>query len=813
MRSWMIAYVAGVVVFHVWGTLLPVAYSAILFVISIVVFTFQSRVRWLSFFLVSVAWSSTYSELNKNSTLDYQYESKNLITSGYVCSIPKLKDTVVSFELCDSTIRYTPNSPVLAEGLHLTLSWYVDRSTFANSKKTPSNAHAVKQRDTKHIIGKQTFVVRLKRPHGMVNPYGFVYEKWLFRKGVNAVGYVKQSISNTKIHAEQIPVEAINELSTCEGAGVACLVTGFRIRINERLSALSGTLPHIPLIKALSVGFRGDIAPDAWTLFKHTGTQHLIAISGLHIGLVFGIAMGIAALFWRMINRVFARTKVESFNTQKQFSSIFFALGCALTYSAMAGFLVSTQRALIMLAVYYVCGLARKHIKPNTRLLIAATVVLLLDPNAVLDYGFWLSFMAVWVLFFITASHVKDKSGRMAKWFKASTSMQWVIFIGLCPILLASGMGVSYTSLIANFVAIPLVGVVTVPLVLVGLVVMPFSSWVFDQIMIIANTSLEWLFRFLAVFREFEVVSINDETRVITAAISLLSLVIILLPGWRSVKLWLVITVGMLLWFKPNNDNSSKPELVIFDVGQGLAVAAVKGNQAFVYDTGPAYRVGSAAQRSLVPYLNAKGISHIEMLIVSHGDDDHSGGLADLEQAFSLGRLITGQPERLSTQHPVERCENGLTKTAHWYKAQFYYLPAISARPLSANNHSCVVKLTLGGRSVLLMGDIEKQAERLLVSQYGDDLKADVLVAGHHGSKNATSQYLIDHVMPDQVIFSAGYKSRFNHPHPDAVERAVSNGAKVFNTAESGAIILKQAENNDWVTVPYRERINAFWMF
>ncbi len=787
MRSWMIAYVAGIVTFHLWGTLLPATFSILIVFLSLAIFL-QSRIRWLAFFLLSLVWASTYSEMNKRKSLDTIYESVNLHATGYVCSIPKQGQSVISFELCDSSIRYPHKATLLADGLHLKLSWYTDKP--------------------KLLVGDQAFVVRLKRPHGMVNPHGFIYEKWLFRKGINAVGYVKQSSIEPATATE---FQIIG--SKCGDFEIRCQVATFRIDINNYLSSLSGTLPHIPLIKALSLGYRGDIDPNSWALFKNTGTQHLVAISGLHIGLVFGMSLGVFSVLWRLLRSVMPSFWVGKLVSHQYYISVVLGLLCALCYSAMAGFLVSTQRALVMLIVYYACGLSRQNITASSRLLIAALVVLLVDPNAVLDYGFWLSFLAVWTLFFVTVRHVKQSETKLSKWFSVTANMQWVIFVGLLPVLLTSGIGVSYTSLITNFIAIPLVGMIIVPLILSGLIILPISSPVADYLMMLADHALDLLFLFLEIFNAFTALSININSMLIIASLSILVVVIIIAPVWRSAKIGLVMTIVLLLWFRPSVDLTTETEIAILDVGQGLSVVATKGSNAIVYDVGPAYRKGSAAQRSLVPYLKAKGITHIELLVVSHGDDDHSGGLADVEHEFSVGRLITGQPERLESMNPIYLCENDLTIDQGWYLASFYYPPSFSDRRLSANNHSCVVKLSFNNRSVLLMGDVEKYAERLLVSLYRDELKADILVAGHHGSKNATSTALLAQVQPEQVVFSAGYKSRFGHPHPDAIERASRFGAEILSTAKGGAIIIQEMENDKWMTTPYRKQIDAFWLF
>ncbi|WP_250658272.1 DNA internalization-related competence protein ComEC/Rec2 [Alkalimarinus coralli] len=796
MRSWMIAYLAGVVAFHLWGTLLPAACNISLLISSIVIFLFLARIRWVSFFLLAIVWSSFYSETIKNDAIESQYEGVDLYATGYVCSVPKRKELATVFELCDVSLRLAAGASDssngdssngdgsnVATGLRIKLSWYT--------------------RDQIDLEGAKELVVRLKRPHGMVNPYGFIYEKWLFRKGISAVGYVRKPTAD----ADSLPTA-----NSCLSRWPGCQITALRIRVSSYLERLSNDIEHVALIKALSIGFRGDIDSNHWATLKSTGTQHLIAISGLHIGLVFGFALGAATMIWRSLKRVVGDAVYSKVYFLKPLSCISFALLCALAYAAMAGFLVSTQRALIMLLVYSLCGLARRRLRPNTRLLFAAAAVLLVDPNAVLDYGFWLSFIAVWALFFAFSITIKAGSKNNILWIKQSALMQWVIFVGLSPALLATGIGLSYTSLIANFVAIPLVGVVTVPLIFAGLIASPFSSWVSVKLLYMADKSLEVLFHFLELFDGFSVLEVEAAPLLLVAPVAIFTLWLLLLPTLRGVKVWLVLVAGFLFWFKSTTSHENVTELVVFDVGQGLSFAAVNGRSALVYDTGPAYRQGSASQRSLIPYLKARGIKHIDAMIISHGDEDHAGGLKDVESEFTIGNLISGQPERLETSNKTKYCKDGEYQSTGWYSVQFLYVPGFLNRPLSANNHSCAVRLELNGISILLMGDIEKKAEKLIVNRYKERLKVDILVAGHHGSKNATSSALLNYADPDVVVFSSGYKNRFHHPHPDVIERVENSGARISNTATDGAVVFRK-ENDSWLFEKQRELKKAFWLF
>ena len=432
--------------------------------------------------------------------------------------------------------------------------------------------------------------------------------------------------------------------------------------------------------------------------------------------------------------------------------------------------------------------------------------------------------------------------GKKVAWLKSSVKMQWVICIGLCPVLLVGGMGVSVTSMFANFVAIPLVGLVTVPLILLALVIAmiypPASSWLLG----IADLSLVGFIQYLSLFSDYSSITFSVDSLSLSISISVLVLFIIVFPIWGVARFWAVSVIVLLIAFRSIPGSKKDTEFVVLDVGQGLSVVAVNGRQALIYDTGPSYRRGSAASRSLIPYLKAKGVTDIALLVISHGDDDHAGGLVELESEFNVDRLVSGEPHRLKRgddeqgrSSAVEVCSSQLVSSSEWYSVQFFSIVKVSkgsrlrggSKNLSANNHSCVIRVQLDGYSVLLMGDLEKKAESLLVKIYGRELDSDILVAGHHGSKNATSRRLLNVVSPDVVIFSAGYKNRFNHPHPNTVSRVNDAGIGHLNTATDGAVVItknvdvtkkdvdvtKKGVETIFSIKAMRHQIKDFWMY
>ena len=797
MRSWMIAYLAGVLLFHLWGHIIPIPYLIATLCFSVLVFVFISRFSWLVVLIIAVAWSSLYSEFNKNKVIAEVFESTDLVATGFICSIPKSKASFITFELCNTSIYIEESPEYRAEGLRLKLNWYT--------------------KETVELAGVNTFDVRLKKPHGMVNPSGFLYEKWLFRKGIHGAGYVKAIKGSHLSKSEYF----------CDTYSLLCRLTAYRIRINEYLTDYTKDFDNISVIKALSIGFRGDISEDSWRLLKDTGTQHLIAISGLHIGLVFGSVFLFMTLVFKMLKYTLSTRFYAPIQRHKIIFSIFFSFLAAFSYSALAGFSVSTQRALLMIFVFVLCRLLRLGLSANTRLMIAAVIILIIDPNSVLDYGFWLSFLAVWTLFLVAPGDIRGYSSVKNKWLlswftglKSSVKIQWVICVGLCPVLLVSGMGVSYTSMIANFVAIPLVGLLTVPFVFISLVLAPISTQLSSWFLYLADVSLDVLFEYLTLFAEYSGINLNLSSFGLILTVSLITAFILVFPLLRALKLWAILVVFILLGFKLAYSAVSETELIVLDVGQGLSVVAINGVNAVVYDTGPEYKHGNAAERALIPFLHARGVKEIEMLVLSHGDNDHAGGLAEIQSEFTVVKVLSGEPDRLKRKINAIQCRNNDKVKADWYKASFFYLGGEGGgTPLSSNNHSCVLKLQFDTFSVLLMGDLEGKTEKEFVRLSGGKLLSDILVAGHHGSKNATGYRLLSAVKPKVVVFSAGYKSRFNHPHPTGVSRAEGQGATLFNTASGGAIIISSEQsdnkikNRKWKVERQRDLDDAFWMF
>jgi len=258
----------------------------------------------------------------------------------------------------------------------------------------------------------------------------------------------------------------------------------------------------------------------------------------------------------------------------------------------------------------------------------------------------------------------------------------------------------------------------------------------------------------------------------------------VLPPRWpgRSVA-WLGL-VGLLL-HSPRSPDPGCARITVLDVGQGLAVAVQTHTTLLLYDTGPAYRSGgSAAQNVIVPFLQSRGIRHIDTLVVSHCDQDHAGGVAPLLQQVSVGRVIAGEPLPDIVWRP---CQAG----------QFWQLDGIdftmlypaAHTGLEGNDSSCVLLVETGDYRLLLTGDIEKAAERALLRE-AIVPRVQAVTVPHHGSRTSSTPAFVRALQPSVAVVSAAYGNHWGLPKEDIVARWQAAGAEVLNTADTGAVEL-----------------------
>jgi competence protein ComEC len=620
--------------------------------------------------------------------------------------------------------------------------------------------------------------VRLKRPHGSVNPGGFDLEAWLLQQGLRATGTVRDARGNARL----------DEFA----ARPRDYVQRAREAVRARIQAALGDAPYAGVIVALSIGDQRAIPEAQWTVFNRTGIGHLVSISGLHVTVFAAFAGGIAFALARRSTRVTTRIPA------RRIAAIVGTLAAG-AYVLLAGAEVPAVRTFAMLAVAAVGIAAGRPGSAGLVWLWALVGVLAWDPWAPLTPGFWLSYGAVALLLFASVGRLRDAPApgwraRCAASVREGAHAQWVVTLGLAPLTLALFQQMSLVAPVANAIAIPLVTLVVVPLALTGIVV-PYGG-----LFVAAHAALAPLMAVLERLAELPSAAWQQHAPPAWAVTAGCAGVVLLLcpravPGRALGWLWLL----PLFLARAPPLPAGAFRLTVLDVGQGLAAVVETRRYTLVYDTGARFTdTADAGGRIVAPFLRAIGNPRADGLVVSHQDLDHSGGALSLLQATPVGWFASSLPAghaivaRAAGVSPVMACVAG--QTWEWDGVRFAMLHPTTADYADAyaktNDRSCVLRVESTHGSVLLTGDIEAKSEALLVRTQSAALPADVLVVPHHGSRTSSTHAFIRAVAPAIAIVPAGYRNRFGHPRPDIVARYTMRDIRVLRTDLAGAVMV-----------------------
>lgn len=622
--------------------------------------------------------------------------------------------------------------------------------------------------------------VRLKPPHGFANPGGFDFERWLFQEGIRATGYVLASDHNRRLD---------------EGPGPD-RIDRWRQDLGDHIDQVLAGRPGAGLVRALVLGDRSGLSPADWEVLTRTGTNHLIAISGLHVGLVAGFVFFVARWLWSRSARLALALAAPR-------AGAIAAFAAALGYSALAGFAVSTQRALIMIAVVLVALAWARTVRPAAGLAAALVGVLALEPKAVLSAGFWLSFGAVAVLLFALGRRLPG-GGWWTRWGRA----QWAVGLGLLPMLFLLFGRASLIAPAVNLIAVPVFSLVLLPAVLIAtlLSLVPGLGPVLTPVGEVLGWGLALLE--MAAAWSWSAASIPaGPLWVWCAAFAGAALLLAPqgLPGrWGGVPLLLP-----LLLVRPPGPAQGEAELTLLDVGQGLSAVVRTRGHLLLYDTGPSFPSGfNAGSAVVLPFLREIGVGRIDTLILSHADRDHAGGFQGLAGKLPIGRLLSGEPGELPGDSGAAPCLAG--DRWIWDGVRFELLHPNHAG-FAGNDSSCVVRVVTGGGSLLLPGDAEGGVERMLAASMPDALAATLLVAGHHGSATSSTGELLAAVAPRFVLYSSGFANHFGFPAAAVRERVQALGAVQLDTAETGAIGFRLNDQGVEGPTLYRREVRRLW--
>lgn len=587
---------------------------------------------------------------------------------------------------------------------------------------------------------------------GEANKVGFNREAWALANHISAQA--------TVVKGQRKALPAVS--------GWKEKLTSWRVWCGGRWEAQSQIYPQgVALIKALTVGEQSALPAEAWQVFRPLGLNHLVSISGLHVGM---LAMLAAWLCSKCLQYLPFRVSQPWILTRGA------AVITAIVYSALAGFAVPTQRSMLMIIILALTW-RRGYLRAFQIWWLTIALVLLFDPLAVLSVGFWLSFLLVAVLMWAGegVNHtIKLFQLVQAQWAAGLASVVLVAFcFGSVPVI----------SPLVNALAIPWFTLVLVPIALLSMIVpldflRTFAAYLTEQTMQILNTIAEYAPEYYPAHAPLAL-----------WLLAMLSVLILLLPrGWHLRPLCLLILL-LMLSYRPPRPAQGEALVRVWDVGQGLAVSISTAGHELLFDTGTAY----AAQSVLLPNLRAAGIRQLDTLVLSHNDADHDGGAVLIKKQLQPKKIIAGQIS--AYQFPVHSCTAGANW--QWDNVWFEFLnQPVATNKKGKNDYSCVLRVVSADKAVLITGDLGKKGEQALLKAYGDKLFSQILVLGHHGSRYSSDAAFIQTVAPQYAVASAGFANPYGHPHIQVQALLAQENISLLRTDRMGGIQSILSERN-----------------
>lgn len=721
-----------------WGVLTPFAFPA--FTLPHVLVAASFCVALLVYYLIKphrgliplviysfgCFWAGLFVLYYASSNLPQADEMQPLILKGEVVGFPVKADHGENFLLAIESLSTLKNKPILTHG-HVFL-------------------HA---EHTQVKLGERyACLVKLLRVHGLSNPGG-VNAQW-------------QAMANqTSMHGKVLQARLLNRHDS------------LRAWLHQRLLLLLPDTPHSGWLMALMLGDHSRVDPADWSVLSNTGTNHLMVVGGLHLGIVAASMVGLILALWRRSTRLMLYTSAPM-------AATFGAWIFVVFYAYLAGFGLSTQRACFMVSALTVVVMLRRKVSPWQTFALALVMVLFINPLSALTMGFWLSFTTIALI-------IAGMTGRpYLKKSHLSFRLQWVLALGLLPLMLYLFQSASLTGSVANLIAIPWLAFTILPLCLIAMVLSGVWPWAAKTCLWLAAQSLSGLWLFLSTLSESTLLLFHHALPSFAClGFMMVGVLLLLSPRGTTGRAFAWVFLLPALLTPTSHVLMGEFKVTVLDVGQGLSVVIETKNHLLVYDAGGHLQVNDdKGERVVMPYLRYENRPVIDVLLISHGDNDHAGGADYLLNHTRVKTVLTSVPEKFSRFHPV-KCERG--QQWLWEGVHFSILSPKGSSGLSGNNASCVLMVDNGRRRVLLPGDIEAPTESALLS-WGTDLHANVLIAPHHGSNTSSTPALIAAVSPEWVIYSTGYHNHYGLPHPIIVRRYRDAGVLALNTVTSGAI-------------------------
>lgn len=704
-------------------------------------------------FFVGFFYSLLYATYENSQMLSTEFEGRNLVLQGSIISLPYIKDTRTIFLFKVKKLNNQKVNKIFK------LSW----------QEAPLILHAGEN---------WNLWVRVKRIHTLLNPGSFDYEAWRLQNGIHAQGYVLKFPP-----AYKLPSSRIKHFMLL-----------FRECIKNKIESL-----HLksPWVMALAIGERYAVRQEEWAILRNTGTNHLMAIAGLHIGFMSAFIYRMVVFVWKCFPRGCLKISAPQIG-----GSVAFVI--MLLYSGLAGFSIPTQRASIMLSIFLIGTIFKKKILAAQAYPWALFFVLLMNPFSVLSESFWLSFASV-------AFIIYGLDGRLhpLSFWKKYARIQWVLTLGLIPLGIWFFYQCSLISIIANSIAIPVIGLLIVPLTLIGVLILLLSKTLGTFLLTIADKILGVLLHILTYLSHLSWATWSQTLPTLwTLFAASLAIAIILLPKGFPGRLLGVIGIFPLLFYQASFPQDKEVWLTLLDVGQGLSAVIQTTHHILLYDTGLKFKDYNMGESVILPFLQSLSVKKIDTLVISHGDNDHIGGAETILTSVAVEKIITSVPDKFIHQN-TSLCLNGTGW--QWDGVEFTFLYPTQNNLGLGNDSSCVLLVRTGSHAILLSGDIEKFAENYLVTEFGRKLKADILVAPHHGSKTSAVPEFINLVNPQFIIFPVGYRNRYHFPHPTVVREYQKRHVTLLDSVHSGAIHMRLTERGIKAVNAYRVEHHRYW--
>ncbi len=550
-------------------------------------------------------------------------------------------------------------------------------------------------------------------------------------------------------------------------------------------------------MQALTYGERKYLSRKQWDTLRLTGTAHLIAISGLHISVISMFT------FFVLVKLISQSAYLCNIFPAHHYA----ALGTMLTaffYAYLAGYSLPTQRALVMVLTVLVAAILHKPSLSLNVLAVALLLILIITPVSVLTVGFWYSFLSV--LFIFIALNIFSNCGKLKKFI----FIQLYLSAALLPLGLLIFKQGALIAPIANLIAIPLVSFIILPINFMAQLLFILELSLADYCLDLLNSLLSLLVSILTYLADMQINTIHYQASLAAVLIYQIGLYLVIQKKGFPGRYLAAALIAAILLLREGDVDDHELILTVLDVGQGLSVVIETAQHVMVYDTGLSTPSGFSMSNSVIkPYLLYRNIKQIDRLVISHNDNDHAGGLNQLLASNRVKQLMLGEYVEHKTHTHFTYCRR--QQNWVWGQIRFEILHPPLAWQSDSNNQSCVIKVTHPNASFLLTGDIEQEVEALLVTEYGEQLKSDLLIVPHHGSRTSSSSEFLAKVQPAYAVVSAGIDNRYGHPHQQVIARYRDIDTRLLTTASSGAVTFKFDQQGIHLPEAYADATKRYW--